>query len=254
MNKLLIQFVVCAAALTTGSAYAETTGELETHASVELAKGVCADPAMSDEDRAEMVSRSLDDAIACMGSDWVYGDMPEIQTSALGGLDIDANISANRIRITDRDGSLRVILTSPGLPGPDTETLTGEFIGPFRVEGPDYTVQGRDYDYFGAPMPWAVFYKGGYAIHGTDKVSRLGRPASHGCLRVLTKQAALINASVRQANNASVQIHVYGRAASGITRQKVRRSRPPADDFGVDEPVPRRRSPSYDDDGFPRGY
>jgi lipoprotein-anchoring transpeptidase ErfK/SrfK len=38
-------------------------------------------------------------------------------------------------------------------------------------------------------MPYAVFYNGGYAIHGTTAVSRLGTPASHGCVRLLTENA-----------------------------------------------------------------
>ena len=38
--------------------------------------------------------------------------------------------------------------------------------------------------YDDAPMPYSVFFKGGYAIHGTGYVSQLGRPASHGCIRV----------------------------------------------------------------------
>ena len=33
-------------------------------------------------------------------------------------------------------------------------------------------------------MPWAVFFNGGYAIHGTTEIRALGRPASHGCVRL----------------------------------------------------------------------
>jgi lipoprotein-anchoring transpeptidase ErfK/SrfK len=33
-------------------------------------------------------------------------------------------------------------------------------------------------------MPNAVFFNGGYAIHGTTEVRRLGRQASHGCIRL----------------------------------------------------------------------
>jgi len=44
--------------------------------------------------------------------------------------------------------------------------------------------------YDNAPMPFAVFFSGGYAIHATDAVSRLGNPASHGCVRLAPKNAA----------------------------------------------------------------
>ncbi len=45
----------------------------------------------------------------------------------------------------------------------------------------------RDYyskQYDGAPMPNAVFYDAGYAIHGSYDTGSLGRPASHGCIRL----------------------------------------------------------------------
>ena len=40
----------------------------------------------------------------------------------------------------------------------------------------------RKYDM--SPMPYSVFFRGGYAIHGTGYVKQLGRPASHGCVRL----------------------------------------------------------------------
>lgn len=48
--------------------------------------------------------------------------------------------------------------------------------------------------YRGAPMPNSIFFYRGYAIHGTNSVSRLGRPASHGCIRLAPGNArALFN-------------------------------------------------------------
>jgi lipoprotein-anchoring transpeptidase ErfK/SrfK len=38
--------------------------------------------------------------------------------------------------------------------------------------------------YDNAPMPHSVFFRGGYAVHATDAVKRLGQPASHGCVRL----------------------------------------------------------------------
>ena len=43
--------------------------------------------------------------------------------------------------------------------------------------------------YDNAPMPYAIFFRGGYAIHGTAAVSRLGREASHGCIRLHNSNA-----------------------------------------------------------------
>ena len=43
-----------------------------------------------------------------------------------------------------------------------------------------------------APMPHSIFYSGPFAIHGTAEVSRLGRPASHGCVRLAPADAAAL--------------------------------------------------------------
>jgi lipoprotein-anchoring transpeptidase ErfK/SrfK len=48
--------------------------------------------------------------------------------------------------------------------------------------------RSRKYD--DAPMPFAVFYNGGYAVHATFETRRLGRPASHGCIRLHPQDAA----------------------------------------------------------------
>lgn len=40
----------------------------------------------------------------------------------------------------------------------------------------------RKYD--NSPMPYSIFFHHGYAIHGTNHIKRLGRPASHGCVRL----------------------------------------------------------------------
>ena len=38
--------------------------------------------------------------------------------------------------------------------------------------------------YYNSPMPHSIFFRGGYAIHGTGSIKRLGRVASHGCVRL----------------------------------------------------------------------
>jgi lipoprotein-anchoring transpeptidase ErfK/SrfK len=43
--------------------------------------------------------------------------------------------------------------------------------------------------YYNSPMPYSIFFKGGYAVHGTTAVNRLGAPASHGCIRLATAHA-----------------------------------------------------------------
>ncbi|MCL1628902.1 MULTISPECIES: L,D-transpeptidase [Roseinatronobacter] len=56
----------------------------------------------------------------------------------------------------------------------------------------------RSSRYNNAPMPYAIFYSGHYAIHGTDQISRLGRPASAGCVRLDPANASVLFDMVRQ--------------------------------------------------------
>jgi lipoprotein-anchoring transpeptidase ErfK/SrfK len=46
--------------------------------------------------------------------------------------------------------------------------------------------------YENAPMPHSIFFTGGYAIHGTRSVGKLGRPVSHGCVRLAPGNAAAL--------------------------------------------------------------
>ncbi len=62
----------------------------------------------------------------------------------------------------------------------------------------------RKYD--NAPMPYSVFFRGGYAIHGTNHVKRLGTPASHGCVRLQTGNAAAFYSMVQQVGPKNVKI------------------------------------------------
>jgi hypothetical protein len=64
---------------------------------------------------------------------------------------------------------------------------------PQRLEAMHYS---QKYD--NAPMPHAIFFHGGYAIHGTYSVAQLGRPASHGCIRLSRANAATLYAMVKQ--------------------------------------------------------
>ena len=65
-------------------------------------------------------------------------------------------------------------------------TPTGTF-HPYSLQPMHYS---RKYD--NAPMPHSIFFSGGYAIHATPHVGNLGRPASHGCVRLSPSNAATL--------------------------------------------------------------
>ncbi|MCQ0988511.1 L,D-transpeptidase [Jiella marina] len=64
----------------------------------------------------------------------------------------------------------------------------------------------RKYDM--SPMPYSVFYHRGYAIHGTGAISRLGRPASHGCVRLHPANAKRFYSLVRKHGMGNTRIIV----------------------------------------------
>ena len=71
-------------------------------------------------------------------------------------------------------------------------TPTGTF-RPQRLEAMWYSSK-----YENSPMPHSVFFSGGYAVHGTGAIRSLGRPASHGCVRLHPANAATLYALIAQ--------------------------------------------------------
>lgn len=62
--------------------------------------------------------------------------------------------------------------------------------------------------YHMSPMPHSIFFKGGYAVHGTDAIKNLGNPASHGCIRLHPDNARTLFKMVESAgpSNAAIRI------------------------------------------------
>jgi hypothetical protein len=59
--------------------------------------------------------------------------------------------------------------------------------GAFQAERFAEVYHSKKYD--NAPMPHAIFFYYGFAIHGTNDVRHLGAPASHGCVRLAPQNA-----------------------------------------------------------------
>jgi len=72
------------------------------------------------------------------------------------------------------------------------ETPSGSF-HPIRLERHWYSRQ-----YGLTPMPWAVFFHRGYAVHGTMEAYNLGHAASHGCVRLRPDNASVLYSLVRR--------------------------------------------------------
>jgi hypothetical protein len=70
-------------------------------------------------------------------------------------------------------------------------------------------------EYYNSPMPHSIFFHGGYAIHGSYEISRLGGPASHGCIRLHPSDAAELYRLVQQHGMGDTTIVVSGTTPSG---------------------------------------
>jgi hypothetical protein len=92
---------------------------------------------------------------------------------------------------------------STGRPGYDTPS--GEF-QPFRMERDHFSREWDD-----APMPNSIFFtKIGHAIHGTFEARNLGRPASHGCVRLSTENAATLYALIKAEGVFNTRVKLTG--------------------------------------------
>lgn len=62
--------------------------------------------------------------------------------------------------------------------------------------------------YHMSPMPHSIFFRGGYAIHGTGDIKYLGRPASHGCVRLHPSNARTLYRLVQSVGAGNTRIIV----------------------------------------------
>jgi len=81
---------------------------------------------------------------------------------------------------------------STGISGRETPDMNVRASGPVFIKYTSTKYPEGDYKGLGN-MPYAVFVRGGYAIHGTTpgNFAKLGRRASHGCIRLHPDNAKL---------------------------------------------------------------
>ncbi len=124
------------------------------------------------------------------------------QTSAqAAALRVDIDLSAQKMRVKLDGRTLGIWSVSTARAG--YRTPKGSF-SPKRLEAKWYSRK-----YHNSPMPHSIFFLGGYAIHGTTAIRRLGRPASHGCVRLHPDNARVLFGLVRRygASNTLITIH-----------------------------------------------
>jgi hypothetical protein len=76
-------------------------------------------------------------------------------------------------------------------------------------------------EYESAPMPHSIFFDDrGHAIHGSSE--KLGRPASHGCVRLSTAHAAELFSLIKQEGMAKTRVEIEGEPPTRAAREQVR--------------------------------
>lgn len=125
---------------------------------------------------------------------------------------VQIDLSSQSMHVTSAGGETYDWPVSTGRPGYRTPT------GAYRPQRMYVMIHSIKYE--NAPMPHAIFFRGGYAIHGTYATGRLGRTASHGCVRLAPGNAAILFQMVRREG---ASIVITGRAPGSDEVARARR-------------------------------
>ncbi len=67
-----------------------------------------------------------------------------------------------------------------------------------------------------APMPHSIFFiRDGHAIHGSHEVKNLGKPVSHGCVRISPQNVTTLYALVKETGLENTQVVLTGVTPGG---------------------------------------
>lgn len=92
---------------------------------------------------------------------------------------------------------------------------------PFRMELDHFSEEWDD-----APMPHSIFFtRQGHAIHGTTSTRNLGRPVSHGCVRLSKANAATLYRLVEKETIYSTQIVIRGPGSPPVRSAKKKKKK-----------------------------
>jgi len=134
-------------------------------------------------------------------------------------LRVSIDLSNQRMVVSEQGNAIHTWPISSGRGGYRTPT------GTYKPQWMSRMHYSRKYDY--APMPYSVFFHGGYAIHGTYATGMLGRPASHGCVRLAPGNAKTLFNLVSRHGRQHTVISLSGSApssGSSVAHRSKRRS------------------------------
>lgn len=120
--------------------------------------------------------------------------------TANAGVDVKVDLTTQRMHVSVDGSHYATWKVSTARRGYVTPT------GHYRVQRMERMHYSRKYH--NSPMPFSVFFRGGFAIHGTGAISRLGRVASHGCVRLHPSNAGELYSLIRQNGVRSTKIRI----------------------------------------------
>ena len=99
-----------------------------------------------------------------------------------------------------------------------------------------------------APMPHSIFFmKDGHAIHGSFEVNNLGKPVSHGCVRISPENAAILYELVQENGLENTKVELTGSSPGGKYKVSRGQTSPHGDSAGPSSDAPyHNRSQGYD--------
>lgn len=123
-----------------------------------------------------------------------------LPSKAFAGVVAQIDLSSQRMHVFVNGKPAYTWKVSTARPGYRTPTGTYK----------PYHLARRHYSsiYNNSPMPHSIFFLRGYAIHGSYETKHLGRPASHGCVRLHPSNAARLYSLVQRhgAGNTTIRI------------------------------------------------
>jgi len=132
---------------------------------------------------------------------------------AAGVLSLSAGAARTSVLVSIDKSTQRMSVSVDGVPRYHWAVSTGRAgygtpSGTYRPQRMERTWFSKEY--YNSPMPHSIFFHGGYAIHGSYEIHRLGGPASHGCIRLHPANAATLFAVVKQRGMSDTTIVVSG--------------------------------------------
>ena len=166
---------------------------------------------------------------------------------------VDITVDKNQQQMTVAVDGVRKYTWPVSSGNPSHETPSGNFRA-FRMELDHFSKEFDD-----APMPHAIFFtKTGHAIHGTDSVSRLGSPASHGCVRLSRANAATLWDLVKSEGVLNTTVTLTGSSEVALARNpkasRQARRITPSDDEIAEASRPAYGTANSQGGNWPRGY